>query len=129
MTQSSFAHQGLSAALLGGQDAANNSTIAQTVVIDPGAGCFYMFSFFADIAQLDPAAVLTAELFWLDAVGNQIEQGLFMVIKNTNNFANTYTYYLDLSNQVPVGAVRALVLFTKSGPGSVLLDDVSLLAL
>ena len=129
VTQSSIAHQGLSAALLGGVDSTKNSSISQTVVLDSDSGCFCAFSFFANISQLgltDTAAVLIAQIFWLDAIGNQIEEALFMIVNNSGTFADTYTYYRDITNQVPVGATRAKIVFTKNGEGSVLLDDVSL---
>jgi len=126
VTQSSIAHQGLSATLLGGIDSTTNSSISQTVVLDSDTGCFCTFSFFADISQLDLTAVLTAQISWIDTIGNEIEEALFMVIKNSGTFADKYTYYRDITNQVPPGATRARIVFTKDGEGSVLLDDVYL---
>lgn len=98
------------------------ATLEQTICgMNPG--CPYEFSFSVNTQNQSNTAQFTAQVFWQD--GFAPVEAFDPIVMNGSSSGNTYVFIRRITNLAPAGTTCARILFTKTGTGSVLVDDVS----
>lgn len=123
---SSDALTGVVAAELGASNP-NPSTLEQTICgINPG--CPYEFSFSVNTQNQSTPAQFTAQVIWQEGpIPNPVTDtpAIAPIVINGSGSGNTYVFIKRITTIAPADTTCARILFTKTGTGSVLVDDVS----
>lgn len=115
-------HSGLKAVVLGRTPSADAVLTSQLLTTDVIPGCFYILAFHA--GGTGPS-ILTAQLIFINSMGGQTVGGQIQVI-GASKVANVGVFYRGIFGPVPSDLAAVQIKFTKTGTGSIDLDDVSL---
>ena len=113
---------GLKAVVLGRTPSADAVLTSQLLTTDVIPGCFYILAFHA--GGTGPS-ILTAQLIFIDSMGGQTVGGQIQVI-GASKVANVGVFYRGIFGPAPSDLAAVQIKFTKTGTGSIDLDDVSL---
>jgi hypothetical protein len=122
-TSSGRVHSGLSAVNL-----RNGANLCQEISNIQG-GCFYEFSFFANVEGSNVA--LTATVTFVTPRGTETQGALISIeAQDIPNSSRSFGYYKVITGAAPQNATRAMICFmvASSGNQSVNIDDVSFVA-
>ncbi|MDU2064483.1 MAG: hypothetical protein E6713_06525 [Sporomusaceae bacterium] len=101
-----------------------DSTLEQTICgISPG--CPYEFTFSVNTQNQSNTAQFTAQVIWEPSGTPAINPAVNPIVINGSSSGNSYVFIKRITNVSPAGTTCARILFTKTGTGNVLIDDVS----
>lgn len=119
---------GNAAAFLGSREP-DDASLEQTVCgITPN--CYYDFSFSVNAQKLNNAnGVFRAKVFWQPSGIAAINNAVNPIMIDKRFSGNNYVFIRRETNLAPTGTNCARIVFTKTGTGKVLIDDVSFTSL
>ncbi|MDF2565764.1 MAG: hypothetical protein K0Q53_2159 [Massilibacillus sp.] len=105
---------------------ATNATLTQTIN-GLTAGCPYKFSFSVNAQGLNNAnGFFAATALWQPGNNNALDNTTNPIRIDERFSGNNYVFIQRITNIAPIGTMGLVITFTKTGTGSVLVDDVSL---